>query len=341
MKEDYALVIGINNYTPPKKSGLRALKGAINDANYFEAWLTSPEGGNLSPENCHKITSTISPLTPLQEEVDSKIEEMIAQIKASGGKARRLYFYFAGHGLGSMDDIEDIALCLAKWSELRRNMALSSQKYKESIRQFGYFEEIFLFADCCRNTKINVKPLQPTFAPFEPSPLSGSTRLFIGYATQYQDQSFEAETGNSEMRGVFTRVLIEALKGAAADENGVITADGLRDYLYLHTPIEAQKEGYKQKPDITHSFTSSAPPVLTLSVDNNNATNCHITFDEYRNSMVEFIGNEGVLETFNAAQDKNVTVALTEKLYLLRDTSSNDSLPIYVSTTNTDLHVSF
>ncbi|XLS28647.1 caspase domain-containing protein [Flavobacteriaceae bacterium M23B6Z8] len=341
MKEDFALIIGINNYTPPQKSGLRPLKGAINDANYFEAWLTSETGGNLPAENCFKITSTPEPLLPLQEEIDSKIEEMIGKVKAKGGKARRLYFYFAGHGLGSMDDIEDIALCLAKWSELRRNMALSSELYKEVLRQFGYFEEIFLFADCCRNTKINVKPLQPTFAPFQPSPESGNTRLFIGYATQYQDQSFEAETGNSEMRGVFTKVLLEALKGAAADENGVITADALRDYLSLHTPIEAQKEGYKQKPEINHSFTSESPPVLTLSPREEESVKCHITFDTYRNSMIEFIGNGGVINTFDASHEKNVTVTLSDKLYLLRDTANNDNLPIYVSSLNTDLHVSF
>lgn len=341
MKQNYALLIGINNYTPPQKSGLRPLKGAINDANYVEEWLTAEDGGNLPPENCFIITSTPEPLLPLQEEIDSKIEEMIGQVKTQGGKARRLYFYFAGHGLGSMDNIQDIALCLAKWSELRRNMALSSELYKEVLRQFGYFEEIFLFADCCRNTKINVKPLQPTFAPFQPSPSSGDTRLFIGYATQYQDQSFEAETGNSEMRGVFTRVLLEALRGAAADENGVITADGLRDYLSLHTPLEAQKEGYKQKPEITHSFTSDSPPVLTVIPQENDAIQCHITFDTYRNSMIEFIGNNGVIETFNAADTKNVTVNLIDKLYLLRDTSNSDSLPIYVSSLNTDLHVSF
>jgi hypothetical protein len=340
MKEDFALIIGINDYTPPSKSGLRTLRGAINDANQFEAWATNTYGGNVAIANCFKITSLPKPLKPIQDEIDTAITEIINLIKDKGGSAKRLYFYFAGHGLGSIDNISDTALCLANWSELRRNTALSSEAYKEVIRQFGYFEEIIFLADCCRNTKINVKPMHPTFAPPMPNPVAGQTKLFVGYATQYQDQSFEIEVGNSEMRGVFTKVLIAGLNGDAANQDGIINADSLRDYLILQTPIEAQRQGFKQKPEIVHSFISTTPLITLTNIQNKNIA-CHIIFTNARNNNVELIDNSGVINIFDASQQKNVQVTLTKGLYLLRDSVTDEKCPIQVSHLNSDIHVNF
>lgn len=340
MKENFAIIIGINDYTPQSNSGLRTLCGAINDANQFEKWVTNPNGGNVVATNCIKITSNPNPLSPIKDKIDTEITEMIDLIKGKGGSAKRLYFYFAGHGLGSIDNISDTALCLANWSELRRNSALSSEAYKEVIRQFGYFEEIIFLVDCCRNTKINVKPMHPFFAPPMPGPAAGQTKLFIGYATQYQDQAFEIEVRDSEMRGVFTKVLIDGLNGAAAKHNGIIDADSLRDYLILQTPIEAQKQGYKQKPEIFHSFTS-ANPLITLTNIQNKNINCHILFSNTRNNNVELIDNSGVINSFDASQTKNVQVLLTKGLYLLRDTVTDEQHPIQVSPSKQEIHVNF
>lgn len=340
MKEDFALIIGINDYTPPNKRGLRTLRGAINDANEFEKWVVKPDGGNVNPINCFKIVSKPNPLKPIQNEIDDAIIKMIQAIEEKADSARRLYFYFAGHGLGSMDNIADTALCLANWSELRRNTALSSEAYKNVIKNFGYFEEIIFIVDCCRNTKINIKPMHPSFAPPGISNLAGSTKTFIGYATQYQDQSFEVEVADSEMRGVFTKVLIDGLNGAAAKHNGDIDADSLRDYLTIQTPIEAQKQGYKQIPEIIHSFTSAHPLISLLNIQTMNIT-CHIIFNGSRNNHVELIGNEGLIDSFDASAQKNVQVLLNKGLYLLRDTVTDEKHPFQVSPTNTEPHVNF
>jgi hypothetical protein len=271
----------------------------------------------------------INPLRPIQEEIDNAItDKMIPKINALGGMARRLYFYFAGHGLGSMDNISDTALCLANWSELNRNKALSSEAYKEVIRQFGYFEEIIFLADCC---------MHPSFAP--PMPIAKDTQLFIGYATQYQDESFEIEVGTSEMRGVFTKVLIEGLNGAAANSDGVVNADSLKDYLYIQTPIEAQKAGFKQKPEIFSSFTS-ATPILTLANFQNADTKCIIIFSNSR-TTVDLIGNSGLISTFDASQKNQVEVLLPKGLYLLQDKSTGENYPIQVSPSNEPINVNF
>ena len=340
MNEDFALIIGINDYTPLSESGLMTLGGAINDANHFEAWVTKPDGGNVPSANCFKIISVPIPLQPIQEEIDTTITDMINLIETRGGSARRLYFYFAGHGLGSLGNTSDTALCLATWSELRRNTALSSEAYKDVIRQFGYFEEIIFLVDCCRITKINVNPMHPSFAPPMPSPSAGRTKLFVGYATQYQDQSFEIEVGGSEMRGVFTKALIDGLNGAAANQNGIINADSLRDYLILQTPIEAQKQGFKQKPEIVHSFTATNPLITLANIQNTNIQ-CHIIFSNTRNNSVELIDNSGVINSFDAGRQKNVQIALSKGLYLLRDTVTDEKYPIQVSPSNNEIYVDF
>jgi uncharacterized caspase-like protein len=341
MCKDFAIIIGINDYTPQNKSGLRTLKGAINDANHFETWVKNPKGGNVSDENTFKIISEPAPLKPLQDEIDDAFLAMEETIKANGRKAKRLYFYFAGHGLGTLNNTNDTALCLANWSENRRRSALSSEDYKDTIKQYGYFEEIIFIADCCRNTKINVTAKKPTFAPIMPNANAGNTKLFVGYATQYQDQSYEIEVGDSEMRGVFTKVLINGLNGAAANENGIVNADSLRDYLILETPIEALKEGFKQKPDIMHSFTSDMA-LCTVENFQNKTVTCNITFNDARNSLVELInGNSDVIKTFDANQSKKLSVSLKKGLYILKDLQTNDMYPIQVSLSKNDIYVNF
>ena len=338
MKDDFALIIGINDYTPPNESGLRSLGGAINDVNHFEAWLTDPLGGNVPTKNCKKVVSNRNPLKPIQKEIDDAYLEIDSMISVNG-PGRRFYFYFAGHGVGLMNATKEVALCLANWSEIRRNEALGAELYKETFNQYGYFEEIIFILDCCRNTKVNINPARPCFSPIIPGNISGQTRLFTAYATQYQDQSFEIELDNSETRGIFTKVLIDGLKGAAANENGVINADSLKDYLILQTPVEAQKKGFKQIPRVVVDSFTSANPIAKLV--NFNSVTCNIEFSNNRISIVELIGNSGLINSFDAKHQKSVKVLLPKGLYLLKDTITDEKYPIQVSPSNQEIYVDF
>ena len=329
MEKDFAFIIGINNYKPPEQRGLRPLNGAINDANAMEEWLLNPTGGAIPLGNCFKITSTQEPLVPVQDQIDAVADNLFEKARSLGG-GRRLYFYFAGHGLGVMDDSRNTALCLSNWSETRRNTALSSTKYEDAIVRFGLFEEVIFFLDCCRNTKINVRPLHPTFDPIAPGESAGNTKVFIAYATQYQDQSFEIDTNILELeeagpnvnilnkkdkRGVFTKVLLDALKGAAADTNGIINADNLRDYLTYQTPKEAKIHGYKQKPRIEHSFNANIP-LFTIA----NATAkiiCKLQFAVYRDKEITLYTQEGVFMVINPALTRTLSLELSPGMYLL------------------------
>lgn len=341
MKKDFALIIGINDYTHPDANGLRTLGGAIRDANDFEEWVLSKDGGNIPRKNCKKIISKTKPLKPIQKEIDDAYLKIDKIIGNGVGKARRFYFYFSGHGVGLMNEANEIALCLANWSEKRRHEALGAELYKKTIKQFGYFDEIIFILDCCRNTKVNINPAHPSFGDPMQDPNTGNTKLFTAYATQYQDQSFEAEEENSEMRGVFTKVLLNGLKGDAPNVNGIITADDLKDYLLKQTPIEAQKKGFKQIPQIiVDSFTKDTPFISLVNFQSNNIT-CYIIFSDARNGDIELIDNSGVINLYNASQQKNVQVSLSKGLYLLRDTITGDKYPIQVLPSNKEIHVNF
>lgn len=337
MKEDFALVIGINDYTPPNQFGLRTLKGAVNDANSFAEWLLTPSGGNLPVENVQKIVSSPTPLKPLQDEIDDAFLEIESAILKKGGSARRLYFYFAGHGLGTLDSTIDTGLCLANWTEKRRHSALSSELYKDYIKQYGYFEEILFIVDCCRNTKINIKPKAPNFSSITPGLNAGKTKLFMAYATQYQDQSYEVESESSELRGAFTSALIDALNGAAGT-NGQLMPDDLRDYLRIETPKIAQKNGYKQIPEVSHTYPNDEP-LLTFENKDSNVT---LTFAETREHPIElYDGNYSLIRTFDPATDKTCSLLLKTGLYLLKETITNESLPINVLPIQNTLDVRF
>lgn len=343
MKEDFALIIGINDYTPQENNGLRTLKGAINDANHFETWVKDPSGGNIKEKNCFKIISEPEPLKPAKEEIDDAFDKIIELINQGGVGARRLYFYFAGHGIGIIDSISDVALCLARWSELKRNNALSSEQYKNGISQFGLFEEVIFLADCCRNIKLNIKPQPPTFGMPFPDGVTGQTKFFVGYATQYQDQSFEVITGDLEMRGIFTKVLLDGLKGEAADNSGRISADSLRDYLIRETPVEAQKAGYKQQPEITSRNFISTDTLIVLPNFQTNKTLCHIRFSENRSNRVELMDHSlSTIETFDISPDNRIfKIELGKGLYALKDMSDDEECFFRVSPLNQEMNVDF
>lgn len=254
---NYGISIGINHYTPPSQMGLKTLNGAINDATSVHNWMITH--GNVPEANARLITSVANPLVPNKGIVDTTIVNIIQKVLADGGAADRLYFYFAGHGLGVETDLNDNAMCMADWSELMRNASLSSSSYKQKFTNEGLFNEVVMWMDCCRNTKLNIVP--GTHAGLTRLGAINNPKWFVALATQYESQAFESTTVAGETRGIFTQVLLEGLQGAAAQNGNPINADDLRDYIWFEVPGRAQAAGYLQRPDISHN-TSRHDPLI-------------------------------------------------------------------------------
>lgn len=243
--EDYALVIGVNDY--PK---LRSLHGAIADAHAFKDWLISFEGGRVPASNVHTIVSKQDPLAPIGHEINDTLENILERANETGG--RRFYFYFSGHGCVG-DRASDISLCLANWSELRRRAALSSDAWLDVVVRSGAFAEVAFFLDCCRVWAARAVGLPPHIDFARPVEREEPTRVFVAYATEFQRVAVESSAHESDgVRGIFTGTLLRGLSGYAAKDDNGVTADSLKHYL------EAAIRGRRQRAEVQNGFRRDA-----------------------------------------------------------------------------------
>jgi uncharacterized caspase-like protein len=245
-RKDYAVVVGINDYP-----FFRGLDGACQDAQSVANWL---QRAGVDPADCHTMISTPAPPQPLQERIDDAFVRILDAVDDIGG--RRLYFYFSGHGMTAANEATSVALCLARWSDRFRHMALDSREYHNELVQGGRFEELVIWLDCCRSRQFNVGGLRPSFGMLGRGPCA--TRTFFAYATEHLDTAYEAATGDTVgKRGIFTGVLLAGLQGSAADGSRV-TAASLKRYLEAETPRAAQAAGYAQRADVSNGLPDSA-----------------------------------------------------------------------------------
>src|SRR6185503_7677643 len=112
----------------------RPLNGAIRDAEAFDEWVRSADGGDVAPAHAELLLSTDVPAPrPLQDEVDERLLKLMTAADAIGG-GRRLYFYFSGHGAAdSAHPPDSVALLLVKWCTNLARLALSSREYSGNL----------------------------------------------------------------------------------------------------------------------------------------------------------------------------------------------------------------
>lgn len=254
----YALVVGIDHY--PR---FRSLKGARKDAQEFHAWLINPDGGGLPAANVELVLSKEDPVRPIHDDIDDALEKIFSKARGDGGD-KRLYLYFSGHGLGRSNVGAD--LCLASWSKQRRGMALDSMGYLQHVMGWGCVREVIFLLDCCRVREVRSIALPPTLELPTPGDGAPACRSFVGYATEFMNAAYEAETGQAEgesgVRGHFTRALMDALKGAAAEPGGGVRASKLKEYLEVNTPLIAKAKGHIQKPEVVNGLDADQEPVF-------------------------------------------------------------------------------
>lgn len=301
---DYAIIVGIDYYVE-----LRKLDGPINDAKDFHSWLVDCDGGRLPAKNCHCISSSENPVKPLQDDIDDKMALIYEAGKETG--FNRFYFYFAGHGFGK--DWKETGLCLPKWSEMRRNYALSSSLYIDAIIKSGIFKEVYFFLDCCRDRIFSVQPLSPTFGWPDSTNVAQS---FAAYAAEFDNAAFEAMDLNGEkvlVRGHFTKALVQGLRGAAVNERGEVTTDSMKGYLKSTVEELAKAGNQNQTVRFVDGFTQAAvlskPPSLKHNVT--------IAF----NQPGDFVLEDAKINLIKTGDETTSpwTLSLDKGLYVLRN----------------------
>jgi uncharacterized caspase-like protein len=245
---DYAIVIGINRYWG---TGVRELSAAEADAERFAAWLADAEGGGLHPDHIllrssqgvEKPANTLL-ARPHQHEIDAALAEIGVSLRSYIG--RRLYFYFAGHGLAPEDaDVEDVAMLMANadTNSLYANIGLGA--YLNYLHKTAPFEQLVFILDCCREFTSGAMPSRPIFTDHFNAGEARSVERLVILGAGYGSKAYEPD----QRRGLLTTALLEALD-QAGNFNGVVLASELRRYIEQRVPELAQQEHREQKAQV-------------------------------------------------------------------------------------------
>ena len=262
MNNDWAIVVGVRRYP-----GISDLDGSENDADDFRKWLVDPAGGNVPPEQVRLILSSQFPdpadasnAAPTNAEVERAFEwldDKAEENRQNGiGRTvgRRLYLYFSGHGYAPSR--EDAVLLMANATPRRSGNHIAGRLWAEWMYEAGYFEEIALFMDCCRESRDSYTTVQ--MRPVHIDRVRNNNGIderkrFYAYGTEWDRKAWErTNPADNKVHGVFTTALLSGLGGMAADKStGLITGASLKDYLHQNMINFLSPEERAANPEIT------------------------------------------------------------------------------------------
>lgn len=234
--EDYAVLIGVSRYPL-----MGDLDGPANDVKEMVNWLTDPSGGGLLKDNVSVLVSdepdeptgpNPDNARPNLEDVQNVFYPLVKRVLERRGRiGRRLYLYMSGHGYLALGNV--VAFLLADASPDNMGAAISVIEYANYFRDSGAFDEVILFADCDQIHEPAIpESRMPGLKLFpEGETLRTTVSTFYAFATQPAQEALEDvfnQTGR--VHGLFTKALLEGLKGEAAPA-GSVTSETLKSYL--------------------------------------------------------------------------------------------------------------
>jgi len=249
----YAIVVGIAVYPGFDE---RDLKGPVNDALDFIDWLKTPAGGDLPTGNIrHLLSPQPTDLLPRSGAREAHpnaddIDALFSPLYEQGLDARvgeRLYIIGAGHGISDRFDLRSVALLSAN-ATASDPLHVAMVKRAEWFRRHAAFDEIILFADCCRDN-LGYELTSPNWpegwASGPAHPRVSEVRYLYGFATGYGKKARERVFDDRRAHGIFSQTLLRSLREASPDATGRVTAQRLKDHVHnIHQSVagEAQVE---------------------------------------------------------------------------------------------------
>jgi uncharacterized caspase-like protein len=256
-KLHYAVVVGINRYP-----GIRDLKYARQDAEDFYAWLTDRRGGAVPKRNVVLITvpdeafprgTPRSQAKPIKTQIEdalyefrTKLEDHLAEEPADWHKTR-LYFFASGHGIAPTPD--EAALLMADSGPDHYGRNFSSAKYLSFFQKGQFFKELVFFADCCRERVANAPINGPDWT--EVPGQNGELLTLRGFATYFGELAFEPQeqiTDPDQLRGYFTKALLQGLREAVNPETHEIDSVSLAEFVTQRVQVLTADLPKPQKP---------------------------------------------------------------------------------------------
>lgn len=263
-RDDWAIVVGISTYP---ELAPNPLNGPENDARAVAAWLRSPTGGDVPAKQLRLILSSDyrqpfaagEDAKPSGEKVQEAIKKLhrIARANKKAGKpegiGRRLYLYLAGHGFAPADDQTALLAANASRTDIGPPFHILGQYNADWFSRAGYFAEVVLIMDCCRET-YEAPALNKPYGKVLNQPKWQKARRFHAFATQWAGLSRERPMADGVVRGIFTTALLTGLTGAAS-VGGKVTTVTLHNYLYSDmreflSPADRENPDVPNEPDV-------------------------------------------------------------------------------------------
>lgn len=243
----YALVIGVDQYADTQ---ITTLGGASNDARTLANALVQYAG---FPSDQVTLLASDQPVErqPTRGNILRRLSNMAAVIPADG----LLLVSFAGHGI----ERDGRAFLLPSDSQVSNDVDLLEQtainvtQVKDRIKKIGV-TQVLMILDACRNDPVGRanadNPLTPAYTRgFNFDTRNREVQAFATlYATEVGHRAYEYK---EKKQGYFTWLLVEAMRGGAANEKGEVTLSGLVKYLQERVPKRVLQDlgpGKTQKP---------------------------------------------------------------------------------------------
>jgi len=243
----YALIIGVDQYADTQ---ITTLGGASNDAKALANAMIQYAG---FPSEQVTVLASDQPAErqPTRGNILRRLSNMAAVVPPDG----LILVSFAGHGI----ERDGQAFLLPSDSqvsndvELLEQTAINVSQIKTRIKKIGV-RQVLMIVDACRNDPVGRanadNPLTPAYTRgFNFDLRNNEVQAFATlYATEVGHRAYEYK---EKKQGYFTWILVEALRGGAANEKGEVTLAGLVKYLQERVPKRVLQDlgpGKEQKP---------------------------------------------------------------------------------------------
>jgi hypothetical protein len=243
----YALIIGVDQYADTQ---ITTLGGASNDAKTLANAVVQYAG---FPSEQVTLLASDQPAErqPTRGNILRRLSNLAAVIPADG----LLLISFAGHGIerGGQAFLLPSDSQVSNDVDLLEQTAINVSQIKDRVKKIGV-KQVLMILDACRNDPVGRanadNPLTAAYARgFNFDVRNREVQAFATlYATEVGHRAYEYK---EKKQGYFTFVLVEGLKGGAANEKGEVTLTGLVKYLQDRVPKRVLQDlgpGKDQKP---------------------------------------------------------------------------------------------
>jgi hypothetical protein len=273
----YALIIGVDKYADTQ---IATLGGASNDARALADALVRYAG---FPADQVILLATDQPAE--RQPTRGNILRRLSNLANDFPKDGLLLFSFAGHGMerGGQAFLLPSDAQVSDDVTLLEQTAVNVVNVRDWVKKSGA-KQVLMLLDACRNDPGGRAdaPNNLTETYMRGFNFNVRNREVEAFATLYAtDIGHRAYEYKEKKQGYFTWALVEGLKGAAANERGEVTLDGLVKYLEERVPKQVRLDlgaGKVQRPHaVIEGYKADA---LVLSVGGERGLNIAQQADE-------------------------------------------------------------